>query len=191
MEPIRAGGRRLQPELADADLFRVSRRRTLEVGNVFQVPVDGARFGLGQVVAMYGANAYFFALFEPVFDHGDEVDVDRVLRGPLAFLPLSLDAKFHAGHWRVVGSRPVAKVVPLPAFKETVGDPGRVDVVDFSGKRRRPARGQEADFLPHRKIVAPVRLENALRARHGLEPWRDEYAALEPSAVATTARLFG
>ena len=52
-----------------------------------------------------------------------------------------------------------------------------------------PREGEEAEWLPNRKIVAPVRLEKALRAKHGLEPWTEAYAELEPS-LATTARLF-
>lgn len=50
-------------------------------------------------------------------------------------------------------------------------------------------KGSEADWLPNRKIVAPVRLEKALKAKHGAEPWDNAYAVLELSQVATTARL--
>jgi hypothetical protein len=167
----------------------VSRAR-LHGGDVFSVPLDGERFGLGQVVATYGKDAYFFALFEPAFARGEQLDFGEALRAPVALLALSLDAKVAPGDWVVVGNQPVADEVPLPAFKEMVGGPDRVDVVDFSGERRRRARGEEAEWLPNRKIVAPVRLEKALRAKHGLEPWNDACAALEPSQVGTTARLF-
>ncbi|WP_284530450.1 hypothetical protein [Microbacterium sp. T2.11-28] len=36
----------------------------------------------------------------------------------------------------------------------------------------------EIEQLPYRKVVAPVRLERALRAAHGLEPWLDHYDEL-------------
>jgi hypothetical protein len=42
----------------------VSRAR-VRVGDVFSVPLDDERVGLGQVVATYGKDGYFFALFEP------------------------------------------------------------------------------------------------------------------------------
>jgi hypothetical protein len=163
----------------------------LGVGDVFSVPLDDQRFGLGQVVATYGEDAYFFALFEPAFTRGEQLDLERVVRTPVALLALSLDAKIAVGDWVVLGNQTVAEDMPLPAFKEMVGGPERVDVVDFSGKRRRRAEGGEAEWLPNRKIVAPVRLEKALKAKHGLEPWNEAYGALEPSQVATTARLFG
>lgn len=162
----------------------------LRVGDVFSVPLDDRRFGLAQVVATYGKDAYFFALFEPAFARDEQLDLEQALRAPVALLALSLDAKIAAGDWVVLGNQPVAEGMPLPAFKEMVGGPDRVDVVDFSGERRRRARGEEAEWLPNRKIVAPVRLEKALKAKHGLEPWNEAYAALEPSQVATTARLF-
>ena len=165
-------------------------RVRLRVGDVFSVPLDSERVGLGQVVATYGKDAYFFALFELAFARDEQLDLKLALGAPVALLALSLDAKIAAGDWVVLGSQPVAEGMPLPAFKEMVGGPDRVDVVDFSGERRRRARGEEAEWLPNRKIVAPVRLERALRAKHGLEPWNDAYATLEPSQVATTAWLF-
>jgi Immunity protein 26 len=163
----------------------------LRVGDVFTVPLDDSRVGLGQVVARYVHRGHFYlALFEPGFPVGELPSASEVTALPIAFLALSMDAKVHAGHWVVVGNAPLPERLPLPAFKEAVGSPQRVDVVDYSGKRRRPARGSEAEWLPNRTIVAPVRLEKALKARHGLEPWSDAYAALEPSEAATSARLF-
>jgi hypothetical protein len=46
-------------------------------------------------------------------------------------------------------------------------------------------------LLPNRKVVAPVRLEKALRAKHGLEPWQEAYTDLAPDETTTTARVFG
>jgi hypothetical protein len=168
---------------------RVSSPR-LRVGDVFQVPLDADRFGLGQVVGRYQADGYFFALFGPAFARSSRVDIEQTLASKVALLALSLDAKVFCGDWVVVGNYPVAATMPLPAFKEVVGTPDRVDVVDFSGERRRRAQGEEATWLPNRTVVAPVRLENALKAKHGLAVWNDAYGALEPSEVATTARLF-
>jgi hypothetical protein len=162
----------------------------LRLGDVFVLSLDDERIGIGQVVATYRDDAYFFALFSPAYERDQLPDLRDVLQEPIAVLALSLDAKVAVGDWIVIGNLPVADDIPLPAYKEMVGSPERVDVVDFSGEQRRPARGEEAEWLPNRKVVAPVRLERALRARHGLEPWLEAYAALEPSQVATTARLF-
>jgi hypothetical protein len=142
-------------------------------------------------VATYGDDAYYFALFEPAFGRDEKIDFEQAPLAPIAFLALSVDAKIACGDWAVLGNYPVADEMPLPAYKEMLGGPDRVDVVDFSGLRRRPAESGETESLANRKIVAPVRLEKALKAKHGLEPWNESYAALRPSPVATTARLFG
>jgi hypothetical protein len=165
-------------------------RSKLKVGDVFTVPIDESRTGVGQVVGTYGKDAYYFAIFD-VAGPADSLDVDDAVGKRVLFLALSLDAKLAAGHWSVIDHRPVRSDMPLPAFKEAVGAPGRVDVVDHAGQRRRPAQGSEAQLLPNRKVVAPVRLEKALRAKHGLEPWQEAYTDLAPDETTTTARVFG
>jgi hypothetical protein len=165
-------------------------RLKLKLGDVFTVPIDDARVGVGQIVGTYGKDAYYFAIFDVTVPAAGAMNLDDAVGQRVLFLALSLDAKLSAGHWTVVGNEPVRRDMPLPAFKEVVGGPGRVDVVDFSGERRRPADDSEADLLPNRKVVAPVRLEKALRAKHGLEAWMEAYSDLAPNENATTARLF-
>jgi hypothetical protein len=166
------------------------RRLSLKTGDVFSVPIDGDRVGVGQIVGTYGEHAYYFAIFDAVSAVGVPVDLDRAVRERVVFLALSLDAKFAVGDWAVIGSRAVRDDMPLPAFKEMVGGPERIDVVDYSGRRRRPAAAAESELLPNRKVVAPVRLEKALRAKHGLQPWTEAYSDLAPNENTTTARLF-
>jgi len=165
-------------------------RLKLKAGDVFSVPIDDERVGVGQIVATYGKDAYYLAIFDVVAPDAASIDLDQAPLGRVLFLALSLDAKLAAGHWSVVGNRPVHEQMPLPAFKEAVGSPDRIDVVDFSGAKRRRAEGPEAELLPNRKVVAPVRLEKALRAKHGLEPWAEAYTDLAPNESMTTAQLF-
>lgn len=165
-------------------------RLNLRTGDVFSVPIDDERVGVGQIVATYGKDAYYFAIFDSVAASGASIQIDEALNERIVFIALSLDAKLAVGHWSVVGNRPVRPEMPLPAFKEAVGGPERIDVVDYSGHRRRPAQGAEAQLLPNRRVVAPVRLEKALRAKHGLEPWVEAYFDLEPHETTTTERLF-
>ena len=165
-------------------------RLKLKTGDVFAVPIDEARVGVGQIVATYGKDAYYFAIFDVTASDLGSIDLEQAPQQRVVFLALSLDAKLAAGHWSIVGHRPVREGMPLPAFKETVGSPDRIDVVDYSGERRRPAQAAEVELLSNRKVVAPVRLEKALRAKHGLEPWTEAYSDLAPSETATTERLF-
>jgi hypothetical protein len=178
------------PDTPPRGRLRPVSRLKLKTGDVFAVPIDEARVGVGQIVATYGKDAYYFAIFDVVAPNTASIDLDEAPQQGVVFLALSLDAKLAAGHWSVVGHRPVREGIPLPAFKEAVGGSGRIDVVDYSGERRRPAKAAEAELLPNRNVVAPVRLEKALRARHGLEPWTEAYSDLAPNETATTERLF-
>jgi len=160
----------------------------LSVGDVFLIPVEGTTAAVGQIVATY-LNAFFLATFDGITET-DAPDVDRALASPVVFLVLALDAKLALGHWPIVARRPVADDIPLPAFKEAVGSPERIRVIDHSGTRERSATAEEARALRHRAIIAPVLLERAVRARLGLEPWLDAFDEFTPDRARTTDRLF-
>lgn len=166
--------------------------RKPEVGDVFTIPTGDGRAGVGQVVATYGKDAYFFAIFDgavPLDEAGARAR--EIASNPVRFIALSLDAKIHAGHWTVVARAPVDPSVPLPAYKEAVGVPPRYEIVDYSGTRRRPATTAEVDAVPNRKIVAPVRLERALKATLGIEPWLDAFDDMVVGSGISTAAAFG
>jgi hypothetical protein len=164
----------------------------IQVGDVFVVPVGDGRSGVGQIVGRYGRDAYYFAVFDRLVAEDDGVESAlSAVSSPLRFLALSLDAKLHVGHWSVVGRAPIPDPLPFPAYKEAVGSPVAYDVVDYTGEMRRPATESEVARLPNRKVVAPVRLEKALRASLGLEPWLEAFDGLRIGADdLTTAALF-
>lgn len=81
--------------------------------------------------------------------------------------------------------------IRLPAYKEAVGTPDRIVVVDYPGERRGAATPSEAVALPYREVVAPVILEDALRAALGLEPWLDEFDGLRAENVVPADSVFG
>jgi Immunity protein 26 len=166
------------------------KRARISVGDVFSLPLDDERAGCGQVVAKYESGGYYFAIFAEAYKRSALPPPSELIRGDLAFLALSLDAKIHVGDWQVIGTEPVGNDLPLPAYKEVVGTPDQVDVVDYSGARRRRAAPAEVARLAYRKIVAPVRLEKALRALHGVESWESAYDELRPNEATSTASLF-
>jgi hypothetical protein len=157
------------------------------VGDIFAIPLDHDHAGYGQIVFDLGQGHYYVAVFAEAHPRTGEPDTATVLAGELAFLPLTLDALLHNGRWPIVGNAPVDVArLPWPAYKEGVS-PGVFDVVDYAGHRRRRATAAEAQALPYRTVVAPIRVETALRAVHGLEDWRDAYDDLRPPPQAQTS----
>lgn len=162
------------------------------LGDVFVIPAGDGRAGVGQVVATYGKDAYFSAILDLVLPLDEAAErAAEGLSAPVLFIALSMDAKLHAGHWTVVAQAPVNPAIPLPACKEAVGSATYVEVVDFSGARRRPATLSEAAALPNRKVVAPLRLERALRAALGPELWLEPFDELRVENVVPSASVFG
>lgn len=163
----------------------------LSVGDVFVIPLDAKRWGAGQVVGRYGEDAYYFAFFARTHAGSELPDPIAAVDDDIALLGLSFDARFTDGTWEVIGNTGVADEVPLPAYREAVGGPDRVDVVDYSGTVRRRASPEEAAILGNRKFVAPIRLERAMSAKAGIRPWLDSYAELEPGSSMTSRAVFG
>jgi len=168
----------------------VSSRRVC-VGDVFTFPVGDEHLGVVQVVGIYAKDVLYFAVFEPVAlplltGVPEDATTTQVL-----FLAPSLDALIHVGRWKYAANSPVQCGSLLPAYKETLGVGSHVNVVDFSGELRRPASEAEADRLTNRVVVAPIRIEKAVRAHCGLEPWHDAFDRLKPGATATTSEMFG
>lgn len=169
-----------------------SRKRCLRIGDLIAIPLDGDRIAIAQVVGSYLKKAYYFSVLAEPCKAKDLKCVESRLDGEIAFLALSFDAKVAAGHWAVIGYRNVdSSRIPFPAYVEGVSPPGSFEVVDYSGQRRRAATLEDTYDLGPRTIVAPVRIEKAIRAFHGLEPWNAVYDDLRlPSESATSNYWF-
>jgi Immunity protein 26 len=148
----------------------------LEIGDIFRLPVDAHRVGYGQIVGRYGRHAYYFAIFEQPHDVNEDVDAASLVDGKIALLALSLDALLSHGEWEVVGhADPPA--VRWPTYKEATA-PDIFEAVDHTGQHRRPISKDEASSLPNRRVVAPIRVQNAFRSLHGAGPWHEAYDQL-------------
>jgi len=163
----------------------------LELGDVFVIPLDADRAGIGQVVATYGQGAFYYAIFD-LLVHPDaaEASIDQAVASDVLFLAPSLDSRLPVPYLTVIGTRPVRPGLPLPAHREVDAE-NMVQVVDYSGRRRRRATDAEARRLQTRRFVAPLRLARALRATAGMEPWKDSYAELVPDPDLTSDKMFG
>lgn len=165
----------------------MARRKRLRAGDVFTIPLDDERVGYGQIVHSSGHGHYYFAVFEEAYSRREEPDLEAVIAGRLALLALSLDALLYHGHWRVVGHREVdPQELPWPAYKEAVS-PDSFQVVDYTGERGREATTTEAEQLPFRAVVAPIVVEDAFKALHGLAEWEDVYDKLRPVSEERTS----
>jgi hypothetical protein len=161
----------------------------VRVGDVFLVPIDGSRWGAGQIAGNWKGELYII-IFDAIYNE-DNIDPERIVAAKPLLAALSLDAKLHHGDWRIIGNV-TANLgrIPQPVFK--VNQDGAVFVESRDRSATRPGSSAETEALRLRTIVAPVRLENALKAHNGIGDWKPRYDdllyryALESSRYAVS-----
>jgi hypothetical protein len=158
-------------------------------GDVFLVPIDGSRVGLGQVVDVLPSELYVVVYSKAWPANAPPVARD-VIGGEVLFASLTLDAKLHNGDWIVIGNiTENLDKIKLPLSKVRIS--GEMHIESHDGSWSRSATVEEAEKLRFRKTVAPVRLENALKAHFGtLEP-HPAYDELRYDLVVDSTKLFG
>lgn len=163
--------------------------KRLREGDVFLIPIDEHRNGVGQIGAIVNTAHSYFAIFDAVVEAGDQPDVRSILSRPLLFLALSMDAKILNGTWPVVGSYLVVSNIPFPAYKVELHEPNNFYVSDYLDTKHRKATKTEASLLRYRTISSPIGVEKALQAHHGLLPWTERYEKFLPNYELTSANL--
>lgn len=181
------GHDRFPPIADDSSLGHVGSMSKLAVGDVFVLPLDNERHGIGQIAGDWKGELYV-VIFDRLAPQGPTTaDINGA---DLAFAALTLDAKFHHGDWRVIGNRQDnLPYIPQPWFKVGVGNETHIEARDRSVTRR--ANAAEEAKLRHRTVVAPVRIEMALKALHGLGEWQPRFDDLRADYAFESAKLVG
>jgi hypothetical protein len=144
------------------------------IGDVFIVPLDGERYGIGQIAGDWKGELYIVVYDKVVSREASPTEVDDA---ELQFAALTLDAKLHRGDWQVIGNqRNNLGGIPQPWFKVSMAGETHIEARDRSVTRR--ATPIEEAKLRYRTVVAPVRIEHALKALHGLGEWNSRYDEL-------------
>jgi hypothetical protein len=159
--------------------------KKVRVGDVFIIPIEDTRYGIGQI-----AGASMSELYLVIYDKVVEADVTpNALDGAsVKFAALSLDAKLYYGDWPVIGNRlDNIATIPQPWFKVKQNGSTYVEARDRSVFR--PATALEERALRLRSVVAPIRLEKALKAQHGLGEWNSSYDELTAEYASESASL--
>jgi len=156
------------------------------IGDVFLVPLDQFRFGIGQIAGDWKGELYI-VIYDAV--HIDEeVDPVSVISAQPLFAALSLDAKIHCGDWRIIGNVTAnLSSIPEPVFKVNQG--GQVFMESRDRSITRPATRSESELLRLRTVVAPVRLEKAIKAHNGIGEWNPKYDELRADYAFASSRL--
>ena len=95
----------------------------------------------------------------------------------IEFAALIFDAKIWHAHWPVVANvQELPPAIPYPVYK--LETPTGTIVQSFDRSTEKVATEEEIERLPYRTYIAPIRLEKAVKARHGVGDWDDSYDEL-------------
>ncbi|WP_375197895.1 Imm26 family immunity protein [Sphingobium sp.] len=156
----------------------------VKLGDVFLIPIDQGRNGLGQIVGDWKGELYI-VVFDKVVN--DDIAVATVDGAAIQLAVLTLDAKLHRGDWRIIGNyQNNLGTIPQPWFKVSQGTEMYIEARDRSYTRK--ATSSEDAMLRLRTVVAPVRLETALKAMHGIGNWHSRFDNLKADYAVETAK---
>lgn len=155
-------------------------------GDVFLVPIDSERIGLGQIVDVLPSELYV-VIYETAWDARRPPSPQDVLGRTPLFGSLTLDARLHHGDWKIIGNT-TDNLADIKRPLSKVRISGQMHIESHDGSWARPATAEEAEHLRFRKTVAPVRLEKALQAYYGLLERHAAYDELRYALVVDSAR---
>ena len=163
----------------------VAMNRKPKVGDVFLIPLDDARCGIGQVAGDWRGELYV-VVFDKVVS--PDAHAEEAAGTGLLFAALTLDAKFFHGDWPIIGSAPDNLAsIPQPVFKVDQGGQTYLETRDRSCSRK--ASPDEADNLRLRTVVAPIRIETALKAANGLGEWQGRFDELRADYAFSSSQF--
>lgn len=148
---------------------------TINIGDLFSIPIDATRYGIGLVAGKWKSELYL-VLFKEQFDGVADINAMEVEKFTPILASSSLDAKLWHGHWPIIRHGVDTVNIAQPIYK--IEEPGGIIAESFDRKYRQPIDSYVAKNLNYRKVIAPVRLENALKAYHGLRDWEAIYEGL-------------
>lgn len=156
-------------------------------GDVFLIPLDDDRVGLGQIVDVLRSELYV-VVYDKAWDAGNPPSPQKVFILTPLFASLTLDAKLYHGDWKIIGNvTDNLSAIKLPLSKVRIS--GKMHIESHDGSWRRPATAAEAEHLRFRKTVAPVRLEKALQAQHGIVEDHPAYDDLRYELVVESSQF--
>ncbi len=158
---------------------------TAKAGDLFAVPLSPTAWGVG-VVARKWKSELYLVLFEEKFDDLEKIRTVQVEGLTPCLASSSLDAKIWHGHWPVMREGLDTSTLVQPIYK--VEEASGMIAESFDRKFRLPIDANVANHLSYRKGVAPVRLENALKAHHGLGQWDAIFDELGYGLVIASTR---
>lgn len=144
-------------------------------GDIFKIPINEESFAIG-VVLTNTSGVLRVGVFDMVATSADKLDLNEIVNQKFKFLTDTMDALIWHGDWEIMGATK-HKFDNLPEPKFKIGQ-DEILVTNYDQTQTRRAKPDEINFLDYKFSVAPIRVENAVKAYNGLLPWDKEFDKL-------------
>lgn len=147
----------------------------LNIGDIFTIPIDEARVGIGQIINKPNKDSLIIVVYDVILNKDLLPPLNELCKNNILLLGHTLDAKLYHKHWVIVGNynRNISTIY-LPYYK--LGTPPKdIYIVNYIGDSFRRATISEFNALNYQSIVSPIRYENAVKAHFNLLDWDNTY----------------
>ena len=146
----------------------------VKAGDVFQIPIDEARYAYGQVAKK--GDVLRVLTYNKTFPSNEVPEISNILQQEVLLLTDTMDALIYHGEWKICGNAPVRNDLPKPKFK--FGSEPTFYIIEHDSEYQRIATVEETNQLDFQFSVAPIRIQNAMQAYFGVKEWKSDYDKL-------------
>jgi hypothetical protein len=174
--------------LVKAAMVKRKAKVEVNVGDIFQIPIDDARVGYGQVVLEPEKHVLFICLFAATTAPQALPIIADIVQSDILLAGNTFGALFRHGQWKIIGNiKSNLSAIALPVYKYGMGVTAVVETLDRS--RRRRATPYEESTLPFRGYCAPIRFELALKSMAGIGEWIPSFDKLKYDVLKASSRV--
>lgn len=158
----------------------MAKKNNIILGDVFTIPLGNGEFGFGHVVTDYnkGSGGFMMAVYDLKLKDTNLLVFNHLEESNLLLLGFTFDAKIYHNDWQIIGNfTENIGSIKMPYFR--LGLPSdNAQIVNYKGEILCTIDDSTFEKLRYKSEVAPIRYENALKARYGIQEWKDDYDKL-------------
>lgn len=150
----------------------------LKKGDIFNIKISSTNFAMGQIINL-SKDGLTIIVFEGLYPSSIIPNFTELVNENILLFANTFDAKFYHKHWEIIGNYILnLNDIKLPVYKLGTDEDLRYE--DFFMK---PISDKTLflnckEKIGYRNFVAPVRIENAIKAYYKLIDWNDDYEKL-------------
>lgn len=141
----------------------VTKKKHINEGDLFTIPIDDNTQGYGQIVEVPRKDALLVVVFQGRWPMDQEVKLEEIIKQKILFLGFTTDALIYHGKWVITGnSKANLSSIVMPYFK--VAFPPETKLLNYRLEFIRMAAPEEDRLLNFHHSMSPMGYQKELQA---------------------------